>query len=159
MKNILKIREAASTPEVQQLFARDMAASVDRCIADLKGIKGVLIKKSYQVVKNVRKGYIEHMIMVMSNDFINAFEPLHEAQRASMTLPAEHVTPFRDYLAKHSQEAYDAFISVADKYAESRKDALVGKSYAMFRPQLSAYFQLAIPYLADVVDAHTVIDV
>ncbi len=159
LKNIMRIREASSSHEEQQAFAKDMASSVDLCISNLSGFKGMMVKKSYQVIKSVRPGYIEHIIMVMSNDFIDAFEPLHDAHLQTMALPAENVTPFRDYLAKHPKEAFDAFISVSDNYAAKRKNSLVGKTYALFRSQLSSYFDQAIPYLADVIDKHTIVEV
>jgi len=158
MKNIIRIREAAATKEKQQEFAKDMAQSVDLCISKLTGLKGVMVKKSYQVIKSVRPGYIEHILLVMSPDFIDAFEPLHDAHLQTMTLPAETVTPFRDYLSKHPKEAFNAFISVSDKYAEKRKNSLVGKTYSLFRSQISGYFDQGIPYLADVVDKHTIVE-
>ena len=66
MKNVLRLSEAASTETARRLFSADMARSVDACISGLTGLKGLFIRNSYKLVKNMRPGYIEHILFVMN---------------------------------------------------------------------------------------------
>lgn len=158
MKKVLRLSEAAATDAARQMFAKDMAASVDACITGLTGLKGVFIRKSYKLVKSVRPGYIEHILFVMSDNFIHAYEPLHDRYREGLTLPAEEIPPFGDYLDRHKDEAYEAFIGVSDRYAASRAGSVVEKAYTAFRSQIKQEFPVALPYMARVIEKHTIVE-
>lgn len=155
MTKIISIREAASTKETRKAFSHDIALEVDQCVTNIGGIKGAVIKKAYAVIKNVRPNYIEHMIFVMSEDLIEAYSPLHDDYR-KLQENASNYTPFEKYLEEHKDQAYEALISVTDKYAESRKGHLVGKTYSAFRSQIKSYFHLAIPCMGRVTDKYTI---
>lgn len=158
MKNILRLSEAASTEAARRLFAADMAASIDTCIRNLTGLKGLFIKNSYKLVKSVRPGYIEHILFVMSEDFIHAYEPIHEDYRTALTLPADEIPPFEAYLRDHKEEAYEAFIGVSDRYAASRAGSVIEKAYSAFRSQIKNEFPIALPYMAKVIEKHTLVE-
>lgn len=158
MKKVLRLSEAAATDAARQVFAKDMAASIDECVKGVTGLKGMFIRNSYKLVKSVRPGYIEHILFVMSDDFIHAYEPLHDRYREGLTLPAEKIPPFGDYLARHKDEAYEAFIGVSDRYAASRAGSVVEKAYTAFRSQIRQEFPLALPYMARVIEKHTLVD-
>lgn len=159
MKNVLRLSESASTEAVRHLFSADMARSVDTCISGLTGLKGLFIRNSYKLVKNVRPGYIEHILFVMSEDLIRAYEPLHDRYRDGLTLPGEKIPPFEAYLREHQDEACTIFVGVSDRYAAERAGSVVEKAYSAFRDQIRHMFPAAIPYMAQVIEKYTVVDV
>ncbi len=159
MKTVLSLKEASAGEEVRRAFSADMALAADDCINHLTGLTGIVFRKTYSVVKNVRPNYVEHVLFVMSDDFINAYDPIHEKYRRAVPATSEAYPPYVEHIKKYKRETFDAFVRVTDRYAATRKNHVLGKAYVAFQPQLKSYFDLAIPYLARVIEKYTIVEV
>ena len=118
-----------------------------------------MIKKAYAAIKSIRPGYVEHILEVISKDYVREFTDLHEKYREEQHLPAESVTSLPDYMKQHQVEAERIFWNVADQYAKRKANSLIGKSFQTFRPTIQNHLPTALKMIFEIIESYTLYEV
>ena len=159
MKDIKPLSIIIETPETHQAFVNDVVTRVEQHIQNLGAIKGLFIRKTYDALKAIRPGYIQHIIKVLSKDYIIEFSDMHETYRKSQNLPAKQIQPESEYILAHRKEAETHFWRVAENYATQRKDSMIGKIYQTAKPTIKNHITTVFEVIFDVIAQYTVYDV
>ncbi len=159
MKDIKPLNVITETPETHKAFVKDVVKRVEEHIKGLGVVKGLFVRNTYAALKAVRPGYVEHIIEVLSKDYIVEFAEMHEAYRSSQNLPAEKIQSEVDYILAHRKEADIHFWNVAERYAEKRKDSVIGKIYHTAKPMIEKNLGTVYEVIFDEIAKYTVFEV
>lgn len=138
-------------------FIQAVIDSIESHIQSLGLIKGLMARNAYAAIKAVRPGYVEHIVEVMSKDYVQEFHDMHEAYRKEQKFPAPEVVPLIQYMNDHLDETKEHFWRVTDSYAQSRAHALIGRMYQTFRPVLKSHLSAVFQVIFDLIEDFTIV--
>ena len=147
MKNIKPLTTLLDDPTLHQKFIGSVVKSIENHIQSMGAIKGIVIKKAYNAIKSIRPGYVEHILEVISKDYVREFTDLHEKYREEQHLPAEFITPLPDFMKQHQDEA------------ERKANSLIGKSFQTFRPTIQNHLPTALKMIFEIIESYTLYEV
>ena len=153
MKNIKPLSSIIEDPATHKKFISSVTESIEKHIQSMGAIKGLVVKKTYAAVKAFRPGYVEHILEVLSKDYVREFSDLHEQYRKDQHLPAETVTSLPDYMKSHQQEAEQKFWIVADQYAARKANSFIGKTFQTFRPTIKNHLPTALDMIFKIIES------
>ena len=122
-------------------------------------LKGIFFRKTYASIKKIRPGYVEHILNVLTNDYIHEYAGMHADYVKSQTLPAQTPASFDSYLQSHFKEAETHFWRIADAYAAKRSDTMIGKAYKVGRPMVASSLPKILKIISQEIDHHTFYEV
>jgi hypothetical protein len=157
MIDIKPITSITDVPEIHKAFVSAVVQSIETHIKKLGVIKGLVIRNAYAAVKAIRPGYVEHVIEVLSRDYVREFDDMHQQYREEQHLPAEKIQPLTGYIQAHQQDAEERFWRVSDGYAKSRSGTFIGKTYQALRPQLKSHLPTVFEVIFTLIDQFTVV--
>ncbi|MBQ9394574.1 MAG: hypothetical protein IJU23_03525 [Proteobacteria bacterium] len=156
MKTILPLKTINDTPETFKQFVGAIILHMEKEISSMSMLKGMFIKKSYAAVKSVRPGYVQHIIEVLTRDYISEFSSMHDDFRASQKLPSAEPVPFITYIRAHREEADKHFWRIADDYAAKKSSSLIGKAYKAGRSTIDSHLPLVYEIICSEIDKYTI---
>ena len=157
MIDIKPLSTLVETPEKHKAFVDATIQAVEAHLKKLGVIKGLVIRNAYAAIKAFRPGYVEHIVTVLSRDYIREFDDMHQNYCAEQHLPAETIQPLLTYIMAHREEADERFWRVSDGYAKSRANSLIGKTYNAFRSQLKTHLPTVYEIIFNLVEQFTVV--
>ena len=155
MKNIKSLNCLIDDPELHKTFVHSVVESIETHIQSMGMVKGLVIRKAYAAIKAVKPGYVEHIIDVISKDYVREFLPLHDQYRESQHLPAQDVVALPVYMKDHYHESEQIFWRVADNYAQKRANSLLGKTYNTFRSTIAGHLPTALDMIFKIIESCT----
>ncbi|GEM_PF-6031328 len=159
MKNISPIQTILEDDSKHQSFIQSILKHLENQVQSQKSITGLFIKKTYSSVKAIRPGYIEHIIEVLSKDYIKEYSGMHADFIQSQSLPSESPASFESYVKSHFSEAESHFWRIADDYAAKRSDTLIGKAYKASRNTIASHLPQMLEIICQELDKHTFYEV
>ena len=157
MIDIKPISCIADDPEIHKAFVSAVVQSIEAHLKKLGVIKGLVIRNAYAAVKAIRPGYVEHVIDVLSRDYVREFDDMHQQYRDEQHLPAENIQSLLGYIQAHQNDAEERFWRVSDGYAKSRSGTLIGKTYNALRPQLKSHLPTVFEVVFNLIEQFTVV--
>ena len=143
---------------LHKAFVSSLMDCIDQQLQSLGAIKGLVIRKTYATVQSIKPGYAEHVVDVISKDYVREFSDLHETYRKEQNLPSDQITPLNDFMAAHDDEVKTLFWKVADGYAQKRANTWMGKTYQKFKPTISAHLPNVLKLVFKQIEHFTVVD-
>ena len=159
MKNINPIQTILEEDSKHRSFIQSIQKHLENQVQSQKSIKGLFIKKTYSSIKAIRPGYIEHIIEVLSKDYIKEYSEMHADFIQSQTLPSESPMTFDSYVKAHFSTAEMHFWRIADDYAAKRSDTLIGKAYKATRSTIASHLPQMLEIICHEIDKHTIYEV
>lgn len=144
-------------PELHKKFVATVVQNIETHIKSLGVIKGLVIRNAYAAVKAIRPGYVEHIITVLSRDYVREFGDMHQRYRDEQHLPAEKIQPLLAFIQANQPEAEEHFWRVSDAYANARSKTFIGKTYNAFRSQLKSHLPTVFEVIFNIVEQFTVV--
>ena len=157
MIDIKPISSITDDPEIHNSFVAAVGQSIEKHLKTLGIMKGLVIRNAYAAVKAIRPGYVEHVIKVLSRDYIREFSDMHQQYRDEQHLPAEEIQPLLGYIKAHQKDAEERFWRVADGYAKSRSGTFIGKTYNALRSQLKSHLPTVFEVIFNLIEQFTVV--
>ncbi len=159
MKNISPIETILADDSKHRSFVQSIQKHLDNQVQSTSSIKGLFIRKTYASVKAIRPGYVEHIIEVLSQDYIKEYSGMHADFIQSQSLPSESPLTFDSYVKSHFSTAEKHFWRIADDYAAKRSDTLIGKAYKATRSMIAAHLPQMLEIICHEIDKHTFYEV
>ncbi len=144
-------------PELHKAFVSAVVQSIEKHIKSLGVIKGLVIRNAYAAIKAIRPGYVEHVINILSRDYVREFGDMHQRYRDEQHLPAGKIQPLLAFIKANQAEAEEHFWRVSDAYANTRSKTFIGKTYNAFRPQLKTHLPTVFEVIFNLVEQFTVV--
>lgn len=158
MITILPLTSIIEKEQTQQAFVNRLLERIECNINELGAIKKLLFQKTFDAIKAVRPGYVHHILMVLTRDYIHEYNDIFENYRNSQHLPAETITPLDTWLQPHKKELKHRFWKIADRYAERRKGHTLEILYRKFRPTVEAHLPTIYCELVKLISEFTIQD-
>jgi hypothetical protein len=133
----------------QAKVVADCAQLMDRQVASKSGLGGMAIKATYGMVNGVGGGYIPGAIERVLPEVLAALEPMW-AEGVKTGNPVA-------YLSQKPNEAADAILGVTDRRIAGASNGLVKSSYGKLRQSVKSDVEIAVPGLAEVFAAYSVV--
>ena len=132
----------------RQEIVSDCCTLLDSEVKKKTGLKGLLVKGGYKVLKAIKPGAVREAVNGLLDDFLQALEPFHTdyEKKASQT--------FGQSMKGRISEVAEALVQVTDRKAKSSKHKGLAKMYKKMRPSAINNVAEAIPGLADLMDKH-----
>src|SRR5690242_5364386 len=115
------LSEALSEPSRKPAVVSDCLTLIDQEVADKGGFSGLAIKAGYAAVKNIRPGFLKHVVEELVPQFAKALEVVYADAKAK----GPSVSSF---FSSNSSRVADALLSITDEKAQ-RASGLVKKTY------------------------------
>ncbi|MBE9139016.1 hypothetical protein IQ254_17760 [Nodosilinea sp. LEGE 07088] len=133
----------------QTKVVADCARLIDCQVAAKTGLGGMALKATYGMVKSVGAGYIPSAIGRVLPEVLAALEPMW-ADGIKTGNPAA-------YLSQNPDETADVILGVTDRRIASASNGLVKSSYGKLRQSIKSDVEMAVPGLADIFAAYSVV--
>ena len=159
MKNICPLQSILEDDSKHKSFTSSIVNHLETHVQAMKSLKGLFIKKTYASVKAIRPGYVEHIIEILSKDYIHEFSGMHSDFMHSQTLPCDNPASFDSYVKSHFSEAEQHFWRIADDYAAKRSETLIGKAYKAARGTIASHLPQMLEIICTEIDKHTFYEV
>ena len=156
MITILPLTSIIEKEQTQQAFVSRLVERIEYNINELGAIKKILFRKTFDALKAVRPGYVNHILMVLTRDYINEYNDIFENYRNSQSLPADTITPLDTWLQPHKEELKHRFWKIADHYAERRKGHALETLYRKFRPTVESHLPTVYRELVHIICEFTI---
>lgn len=132
----------------REAVAADCAAAIERHLNGLRSLRGIALKAGLAMFKTAVPDAIPRVVRKLLPDFAVALEPLHQQFRQSSE------TDFSAFLARHSEQATEALISVIDRRAANSPNEPVRKAYGKLRSSVRGEMQAVLPELGKTISGY-----
>lgn len=142
--------------DVKKQFVERLIRLLETQPEKMGAVKGLIIKKTYAAVQSIRPHYVEHVVTVLTQDYLQAYENFHQIYIKSQNLPAQTYVPFYEYVKTMETEYRQIFWEIADRYAQRHKGRFLGTLYSKFRPTIEEHLPEIIREVCILIDEFTV---
>ncbi|MDD9946381.1 MAG: hypothetical protein OXU20_35375 [Myxococcales bacterium] len=140
------LKELLGTDKRSVVIA-DSLRVLDAEVADKGGLGGMAVKTAYKIVKGVSPDFLEKVVDVLFDDFMDALDPIYQEAVSAGTSP-------RAQLVQNTNRVADALLSITDRRAQTAKNAVVKKSYEKLRGSAKKHVEAAVPRLGELLERH-----
>ncbi len=143
-----------SLPEILSIDSKknqvvdDCCGLIDAEVSDKGGLSGLAIKAGYAAVKNIKPGFIKHVVFDLLPEFAAALDPIFQEAKTKNVPVAGH------FNANTSRVA-DALLSITDGKAKRSTSGVVKGTYERLRGSAKKNVEQAVPRLGKVIEKHT----
>jgi hypothetical protein len=147
-------RAMPSLPEVLNSDAKKTAVVDDCCtlidseVSDKGGLSGLAIKAGYAAVKNIKPGFVRHVVIDLLPEFAAALDPIFQEAKTKNV-------PVTSHFNANSSRVADALLSITDDKAKRSTSGVVKGTYERLRGTAKKNVEAAIPRLGKVIEKHT----
>jgi hypothetical protein len=141
------LREQLSTGNKRELVIDDALRVLDQEVADKSGITGIAIKAAYAFVKGVKPGFLREVVDNLTNDFVDAMDPVYQEAIAKGEKPSVHFERERTRVA-------NSLLAITDRRAERAKNKAIQSTYNKLRPTAQKHVEAAVPRLGKLIEQH-----
>jgi hypothetical protein len=144
----------ASLPEVlssdakKTLVVDDCCTLIDSEVEDKGGLSGLALKAGYAAVKNIKPGFIRHVVTDLLPEFAVAMDPIFQEAKTRAVPVAAHFNA-------NSGRVADALLSITDEKAKRSTSGVVKGTYERLRGTAKKNVEAAIPRLGKLLEKHT----
>jgi len=144
----------ASLPEVlnsdskKNLVVDDCCTLIDQEVSDKGGLSGLAIKAGYSAVKNIKPGFIRHVVFDLLPEFAKALDPIFQEAKTK-------AVPVSGHFNSNSGRVADALLSITDEKAKRSTSGVVKGTYERLRGTAKKNVESAIPRLGKLIEKHT----
>lgn len=156
MITILPLTSIIEKEQTHQAFVKRLVERIEYNINELGAIKKILFQKTFDALKAIRPGYVNHILMVLTRDYIHEYNDIFENYRNSQSLSAENITPLDTWLQPHKKELKQRFWKIADRYAARKKGHTLETLYRRFRPTVEAHLPTIYRELVNLISEFTI---
>lgn len=139
--------EKITDPSVHPQVIQGCLQLIESEVGSKSGLSGAAVKAGYKVVKTLKPGMIEDVVVKLLPEFATALQPMYESSEAT-DAGERSGQVFSDYLVGHQEQAADALLGVTDRKAGNAKNKTLKKTYDRLRGGAKSHVSAAIPGLA-----------
>lgn len=111
------------------------------------GLGGMAVKTAFQVVKGIKPGFIQDVIVGLLPEFLEKVDPVYQSALEQGLSPG-------GLIQREKSAVASALLSVTDRKAERASSDLVKKTYRRLRPMAQKHVEAAAPRLGGLLDKH-----
>ncbi len=144
----------SSLPEIlasdakKNLVVDDCCTVIDAEVSDKGGLSGLAIKAGYAAVKNIKPGFIRHVVVDLLPEFATALDPLFQEAKTK-------AVPVTSHFNANAGRVADALLSITDGKAQRSTSGVVKGTYERLRGTAKKNVEQAVPRLGKVIEKHT----
>ena len=142
-----------SLPEIlndaskKNLVVDDCCGVIDAEVADKGGFSGLAIKAGYAAVKNIKPGFVRHVVFDLLPEFAQALDPMFQEAKSGGVAVSTH------FIGNASRVA-DALLAITDGKAARSKSGVVKGTYEKLRGTAKKNVEASVPRLSRVIEKH-----
>ena len=139
------LQEILLAPGTRPEVAKDCFTLIQQEMSEKSGISAAAVKLAYKTASTFAPGHIQHIIDTLLPGMADQLQPFWADFNASGG------SAFGDYLAKHSDAASEAMLSVTDARAAASNRPIIYRAYNTVRGGAAKHVQAALPRVGDLV--------
>lgn len=140
--------ETLSSDSKKNLVVDDTCGVIDAEVADKGGLSGLAIKAGYAMVKNIKPGFIRHVVFDLLPEFSAALDPLFQEAKSKGV-------PVSSHFNSNTGRVADALLAITDAKAQHSKIGAVKGAYEKLRGMAKKNVEAAVPRLGKLIEKHT----
>lgn len=141
------LNEILSSDSKKNLVVDDTCNVIDAEVADKGGLSGLAIKAGYAAVKNIKPGFIRHVVFDLLPEFANALDPIFQEAKAKSA-------PVSPHFNQNAGRVADALLGITDAKAQ-RASGMVKSTYEKLRGTAKKNVEASVPRLGKLIEKHT----
>lgn len=127
--------------------ADDCCNVIDAEVADKGGLTGLAIKAGYAAVKNIKPGFVRHVVYDLLPEFSNALDSLFQEATGKGGTVSSHFNANTGRVA-------DALLAITDAKAQRASSPAIKGAYDKLRGMAKKNVEAAVPRLGQLIDKH-----
>lgn len=142
-----------SLPEIltsdakKNVVVDDCCSVIDAEVADKGGLSGLAIKAGYAAVKNIKPGFVRHVMSELLPEFASVLDPLYQEAKGKGAGVSAHFNGNAGRVA-------DALLGITDEKAKKAQSAAVKGAYEKLRGIAKKNVEAAVPRLGKLIEKH-----
>jgi Family of unknown function (DUF6918) len=133
------LQEILLAPDTQPKVIADCETLIQHEVTRLSGISGTAVKLAYKTVVKFAPDHIHYMVETLLPRLAEELQPFWTDFQVSGG------SEFGDYLAKRSDEASEALLSVTDERGAASSRPTITKAYGAVRGHAAKHVAAALP--------------
>lgn len=125
----------------------DCCGIIDAEVADKGGLSGMAIKAGYAAVKNIKPGFVRHVVYDLLPEFSAALDPMYQEAKSKNVGASAH------FNANPSRVA-DALLAITDEKAKRSTSGVIKGTYEKLRGMAKKNVEAAVPRLGKLIEKH-----
>ena len=142
------LKSVLTEPTRRRQVVRDAEALLDAEVDSKGGLSGLAIKAGYAAVKNIKPGFIRHVVVDLLPEFATALDPLFQEAKTK-------AVPVTSHFNANAGRVADALLSITDGKAQRSTSGVVKGTYERLRGTAKKNVEQAVPRLGKVIEKHT----
>lgn len=139
------LNEILCSPFQAEAFATDLVGLIDQHLASVRGLRGIGLKTGMAVLKSAKPDLLDGALRRNAPQFIAALQPLYEKFLNGSD------RDFAVFLQKHSAEAGEALMGVADARVAKSSNAALQAAYRRLRSTAESELEAIVPSLGKLI--------
>lgn len=140
--------EILSSDSKKNLVVDDCCNVIDAEVSDKGGLSGLAIKAGYAAVKNIKPGFIRHVVFDLLPEFAAALDPMFQEAKSKNA-------PVSAHFNQNSGRVADALLGITDAKAQRSTSGVVKGTYEKLRGTAKKNVEAAVPRLGKLIEKHT----
>lgn len=142
-----------SLPEIltneskRNLVTDDCVGVIDAEVADKGGLSGIAIKAGYAAVKNIKPGFVRHVVYDLLPEFSQALDPMYQEAKSKSVGVSAHFNANQGRVA-------DALLAITDEKAKRSTSGVIKGTYEKLRGTAKKNVEAAVPRLGKLIEKH-----
>lgn len=125
----------------------DCCGIIDAEVADKGGLTGMAIKAGYAAVKNVKPGFVRHVVYDLLPEFSSALDPMYQEAKSKSVGVSSHFNANPGRVA-------DALLAITDDKAKRSSSGVIKGTYEKLRGMAKKNVEAAVPRLGKLIEKH-----
>lgn len=139
--------ETLSDESKKNQVVDDCCSLIDAEVSDKGGLSGLAIKAGYAAVKNIKPGFIRHVVFDLLPEFSAALDPIYQEAKSKGAAVSAHFN-------SNTGRVADALLAITDGKAQRSKSGVVKSTYEKLRGMAKKNVEAAVPRLGKVIEKH-----
>lgn len=140
--------EILSSDSKKNLVVDDCCNVIDAEVSDKGGLSGLAIKAGYAAVKNIKPGFIRHVVADLLPEFAAALDPMFQEAKTKNAAVSPHFN-------QNAGRVADALLGITDAKAQRSTSGVVKGTYERLRGTAKKNVEAAVPRLGKLIEKHT----
>jgi hypothetical protein len=139
--------ETLTNESKRNLVTDDCVGIIDAEVSDKGGLSGLAIKAGYAAVKNIKPGFVRHVVYDLLPEFSTALDPLYQEAKSKSVGPSAHFNANKGRVA-------DALLAITDEKAKRSTSGVIKGTYEKLRGTAKNHVEAAVPRLGKLIEKH-----
>lgn len=142
------LTETLSDESKKNQVVDDCCSLIDAEVGDKGGLSGLAIKAGYAAVKNIKPGFIRHVVFDLLPEFSAALDPIFQEAKSKGASVSAHFN-------SNTGRVADALLAITDGKAQRSKSGVVKSTYEKLRGMAKKNVEAAVPRLGKMIEKHS----